>query len=237
MLPSVSASQVPGWDTSFMNNSSFTRNLWYLIVSWYLVFEMGSITSDKANIISMVVESLLYGSIPKSSGFRSITNKRGSGIFTVMFGFTLWVIIYERSGRMNMKLLLPSLALYALATAVSHLMESTPRIIHLTLDYIKHLTTNAYRIVKSFITYRDAPGGPIAYLNNLSSVSFLLRSSFHVLQTLLGDFCLVRKYHCYHHSLLRCTWYLFADLPVLSSMATQYMDNNSTDPTLDILCR
>ena len=166
---------------------------------------MGSITSDKANLISMIVESLLYGSLPKSYRFRSITNKLGSGIFTVMFGFTLWVIIYERSGRMNMKLLLPSLALYVLATAVSQLMESIRRIFHLTLDYVKHLTTNAYRIVKSFITYRDAPGGPIAYLNNISSTSFLLRSSFHVLQTLLGDFCLVRTYYCYHHLLFRCT--------------------------------
>ena len=166
---------------------------------------MGGITQDKANLISMIVESLLHGSRPKSSRFCWITNKLGSGILTVMFGFTLWVIIHERSGRINMKLLLPSLALYALATAVSQLMESMPRIIHLTLDYVKHLATDAYRTVKSFITYRDAPGGPIAYLNNLSSASNLLRSSFHVLQTLLGDFCLVRKYHCYHHSLLRCT--------------------------------
>ena len=54
--------------------------------------------------------------------------------------------------------------------------------------------------------YRDAPGGPIAYLINISSASNLLRSSFYVLQTLLGDFCLVRKYYCYSHSLLRCTW-------------------------------
>ena len=97
---------------------------------------MGGITADKANLIYMVVESLLYGTLPKSSRFRSITNKLGSGIFTVMFGFTLWVIIYERSDRMNMKLLLPSLALYVLATAVSQLMEPMLRIIHLTLDYV-----------------------------------------------------------------------------------------------------
>ena len=70
----------------------------------------------------------------------------------------------------------------------------------------QYLTNDAYQIVKSFTMYRDAPGGPIAYVNNLSSASFLLRSSFYVLQTLLGDFCLVRKYHCYSHSLLRCTW-------------------------------
>ena len=97
---------------------------------------MGGITQDKVTLISVVVESLLYGSLPSSSKFRSITNKLGSGIFTVMFGFTLWVIIHERSGRINMKLLLPSLALYVLATAVSQLMESMPRIIHLTLDCV-----------------------------------------------------------------------------------------------------
>ena len=87
---------------------------------------MGGITQDKATLISMIVESLLHGSRPKSSRFCLITNKLGSGIFTVMFGFTLWVIIYERSGRINMKLLLPSLALYVLATAVSQLMGSMP---------------------------------------------------------------------------------------------------------------
>ena len=67
------------------------------------------------------------------------------------------------------------------------------------LDCVKHLTVDAYMIVKAFITYRDAPGGPIAYFANLSSASNLLRSSFYALQTLLGDFCLVRRY-CYYHS-------------------------------------
>ena len=68
------------------------------------------------------------------------------------------------------------------------------------LDCLKHLTIDAYRDVKAFITYRDAPGGPIAYLTNLSSASYLLKSSFYTLQTLLGDFCMVRKYFCRCHS-------------------------------------
>ena len=72
------------------------------------------------------------------------------------------------------------------------------------LDCVKHLTIEAYMTVKAFITYRDAPGGPIAHLANLSSASNLLRSSFYALQTLLGDFCLVRKY-CYYHSSPQCT--------------------------------
>ena len=57
---------------------------------------------------------------------------------------------------------------------------------------IKHLIIDAYRNAKAFITYRDAPGGPIAYLVNLSSATYLLKSSFYTLQTLMGDFCMVR---------------------------------------------
>ena len=101
--------------------SSFTQNLRYLSVFWHLVFEMGGIALDKAILISMILESLLYGSRPKSSSSRFNTNKLGSGVFTVMFGFTLWVLIHERSNRINMRLLLPALVLYALATAVSQL--------------------------------------------------------------------------------------------------------------------
>jgi len=71
-------------------------------------------------------------------------------------------------------LLLPALALYAIATA--------------------HLTVDAYAIVKAFITYRDAPGGPMAYFGDFSKVVNLLRPLFYALETLLGDFCLI--YRC-----------------------------------------
>ena len=97
---------------------------------------MGAITLDKVIFISMILESLVYGSRPKSSC--SVTDKHGSGIFAVMFGFTLWVLIHERSGRINMRLLLPTLALYTLATAVSHLIEFMHRIIHLLLQAFDH---------------------------------------------------------------------------------------------------
>ena len=86
---------------------------------------MGGIAVDKAILIFLILESLLHGNRPKSSSSVSNTNKIGSGIYTVFFGFTLWVLIYERSNRVNMtKLLLPALALYAIATAVSQLKES-----------------------------------------------------------------------------------------------------------------
>ena len=95
---------------------------------------MAGIALDKAILISMIFESLLYSSRRKSLGFCLITNKLGLGIFTVMFGFTLWFLIQERGGQITMRLLLPTPALYTLATAVSHLMESMHRIIHLLLE-------------------------------------------------------------------------------------------------------
>ena len=106
------------------NNSSFTHDLQYLVALRYLVLEMGGIAPDKVIFISMILESLLYGSRRKSFGPCSTTNKLGLGIFTVMFGFTLWVLIHDRGGQINIRLLLPALALYALATAVSRLIES-----------------------------------------------------------------------------------------------------------------
>ena len=104
---------------------------------------MGGISLDEAALISMILESLLYGSRPKSFSSCSNTNKLGPGVFTIMFGFTLWVLIHKRSSQVNMKLLLPSMALYVLATVVSQLMEFVSQMIHLMFDYIKHLTISA----------------------------------------------------------------------------------------------
>ena len=85
----------------------------------------------------MIFESLLYGKVNLLS---SMTDgfKLGLGIFTVMFGFTLWVLIHERTGGINMRLLLPTLALYALATAVSRLIESMHQIIHISRQASDH---------------------------------------------------------------------------------------------------
>ena len=58
--------------------------------------------------------------------------------------------------------------------------------------------SSAVPIVNSFITYRDAPGGPVAYFGDFSKVVNLLRPLFYALETLLGDFCLVRNYYYYY---------------------------------------
>ena len=190
---------------------------------------------DKAIFISMILESLIHGSWSIFSSSCSITNKLGPGIFTVMFGFTLWVLIYERRGRINMRLLLPALALYALATAVSQIFESI-LLIDLMLDCIQAF--DRYRICDcgSFHhipRYTRWPYGSCHKCNecDLPPQIFVLRST-----NSLGWLLPCKKISLHYHSSLRCTWYNFADLSVLSRMATQYMDNNSTNPALDILC-
>ena len=142
---------------------------------------MGGIALDKAILISMIFESLLYGSRRKSFVSCSITNKLGLGIFTVMFGFTLWVLIHERIGRINMRLLLPALALYALATAVSQLMESMPRMVHLILDFVKHLAFDAYRNVRlsSHTEIHPVALLPISTIHQVRATSSKIRFMFY----------------------------------------------------------
>lgn len=89
---------------------------------------MAGITLDRAVLISIIVETLLYGNRPRYCDPRSVTNDVWPGILTIMFGFTLWVLIYERGGGINKRLLLTSLVIFALATAVSELLaKSMPR--------------------------------------------------------------------------------------------------------------
>lgn len=60
------------------------------------------------------------------------------------------------------------------------------------------MAVDAYRILEAFITFRDKPGGPILYINALSSSTYLLKSVVYTLQTLVGDSCMVSTSH--HHT-------------------------------------
>ena len=198
---------------------------------------MGGIALDEAILFSMILENLLHGSRPKFSSSCSITNKFGSGIFTVMFGFTLWVLIYERRGRINMRLLLPVLALYALATAMSQLMESN-LLIHLMLDCVQAFDRYHISDCRGFHHIPRYTRWPYGLFHQCIEFELPSRLNFALRYTdSLGWLLPCKKISLLHyHSLLRCTWYYFADISVFSRMATQYMDNNFTDLALDILC-
>lgn len=50
-----------------------------------------------------------------------------------------------------------------------------------------HVAVNFTRIIKAFIIFRDAPGGPASFFNRLSEFTQMFGSTLYVAQTLLGD--------------------------------------------------
>ncbi len=56
----------------------------------------------------------------------------------------------------------------------------------------QHIAINYTRIIKAFIIYRNAPGGPAAFFNQLSEFTQIFGSTVYVAQTLIGDSVVVR---------------------------------------------
>lgn len=67
----------------------------------------------------------------------------------------------------------------------------------------QHIGINYTRIIKAFIIYRNAPGGPAAFFNQLSEFTQIFGSTVYVAQTLIGDSVVVRP--CFNAS-QRPTW-------------------------------
>ncbi|KAF8325936.1 hypothetical protein F5887DRAFT_1065154 [Amanita rubescens] len=99
------------------------------------------------------------------------------GAYTVLFVLTSWVLIYRRQrGRPVLKTMIGiSLVMFILATM--------------------HISVNFTRIIQAFIIYRNEPGGPPAFFNQLSNFTQLFGSTIYVAQTLVGDGVVL--YRCY----------------------------------------
>jgi len=99
------------------------------------------------------------------------------GAYTVVFVLTCWVLVSKRpSGqRMNMPMMFISLTMFLLATM--------------------HIGVNYTRIIKAFIIFKDAPGGPGSFFNRLSEFTQIFGSTIYVAQTLVGDSVVL--FRCY----------------------------------------
>jgi len=84
---------------------------------------MGRISQERAVLISMVVEAVFYG-VPFQIVADFLRSDDISGIFTILFGFTVWVIAFKRGTIVNTRLLLVSIAMFILATIVSEAIGS-----------------------------------------------------------------------------------------------------------------
>jgi len=50
-----------------------------------------------------------------------------------------------------------------------------------------HIGVNYARIIKAFVVFKDKPGGPGAFFNQLSEFTQIFGSTIYVAQTLVGD--------------------------------------------------
>ncbi|KAI0336216.1 hypothetical protein GY45DRAFT_590373 [Cubamyces sp. BRFM 1775] len=101
------------------------------------------------------------------------------GAYVVVFILTTWVLLHRRRHRTKNAVQDPmmwiSLVMFCMATL--------------------HIGVNYTRIIKAFITFRDAPGGPAAFFNQLSEFTQIFGSTIYIAQTLIGDGVIL--YRCY----------------------------------------
>lgn len=64
--------------------------------------------------------------------------------------------------------------------------ESALPDIHL-ITRAKHIGVNFTRIIKAFIIFKNEPGGPAAFFNELSEFTQIFGSTIYIGQTLIGD--------------------------------------------------
>ncbi|KAL0947735.1 hypothetical protein HGRIS_013818 [Hohenbuehelia grisea] len=122
------------------------------------------------------------------------------GAYVVLFLITHWVLVYKRpAGQpINRTMLGISVSMFVLATM--------------------HIAVNYTRIIKAFIIFKDEPGGPGAFFNQLSEFTQLFGSAIYVAQTLLGDSVVLLR--CYLVWGRRWTVVAFPVLLLLGSTAS-----------------
>ena len=55
----------------------------------------------------------------------------------------------------------------------------------------QHIGVNYTRVIKAFIVFRNEPGGPAAFFNDLSNFTQIFGSTIYIAQTIIGDAVLV----------------------------------------------
>ncbi|KAG9308475.1 hypothetical protein JVU11DRAFT_11817 [Chiua virens] len=134
---------------------------------------------DKAELLSTLLESLLYGKFSvNGKSYRTLDPEfRAQGFSLLMFGGTIWVLVTRRSTtQVNRMMLTAACALLLFSTA------------HLVIDVI--------RIAHGLILFRDThPRGPIGYFSDASQWTFVSKSYVYTAQTLIGDGVIL--YRCY----------------------------------------
>ncbi|KAG7097508.1 hypothetical protein E1B28_004850 [Marasmius oreades] len=91
------------------------------------------------------------------------------GVYVATFSLTHWVLVHRRTAGETIKRTMMgiSLTMFVLATM--------------------HIGVNFARVFMAFIKYRDEPGGPAVFFDQLSEFTQIFGTAIYVAQTLVGD--------------------------------------------------
>ena len=107
----------------------------------------------------------------------------------------MWVLLARRAPNEPVKktMVWISVVMFVLATMVRiphhpHL----PPIDRCAYRALQHIGVNYTRVIRAFIKFRNEPGGPAAYFNELSEFTQIFGSTIYIAQTIVGDSVVVR---------------------------------------------
>lgn len=126
-----------------------------------------NIPLDKAEIIALFVECILYGTQTDISFSDQLTQIM-QGVFIVTFLACLYILIPRRkTEHVNLLMVVTAVLLFICSTM--------------------HVSIDLARLIFAFYTHRDAPGGPVSYLENIRSVTHVLKTAVYVTETCISD--------------------------------------------------
>ncbi|KAI0047116.1 hypothetical protein FA95DRAFT_1541691 [Auriscalpium vulgare] len=96
------------------------------------------------------------------------------GVSVPMYGATMWFLFQRRRGYVNWPMVVAASLFFLFSTV--------------------HIAIAIHRLVQGFVENRSFPGGPSAWFNDVSQLTFVLESAIYSAQTLLGDGILI--YRC-----------------------------------------
>ncbi|KAG1746712.1 uncharacterized protein EDB91DRAFT_1049197 [Suillus paluster] len=97
------------------------------------------------------------------------------------------------------------------------------------LNSLKYMVVSIIRLEDGLVKYRDTPGGPVAFFEDINQKTYLIKYAIYGLQTLLGDWVVI--YRCY--IVWRSVWVII--LPTMlwcgiavTGFATAYFASRAT---------
>lgn len=127
---------------------------------------------DEAELVSLFVESILYGASSRSLRAHRADIHDSEGLLIITFLACLYILVFRRNTRrLNIPMVATAVLLFVCATM--------------------HVSIDLARAILAFYTYRATPGGPSAYFADVRRITHVLKSAVYITETCISDILVV----------------------------------------------